>query len=154
MKKGQLLIRCLVLGILVLGLCACGKSATKPGEREVKVSGTKPWIDTGIDVNKGQEIIVRAEGEVYINKKTPCTPNGVKDPNIKPITKLIWRTYNVTSDAMHGALIGKLGQQGKPFLVGKELKFRADSAGRLYLGINDKDMKNNQGAYFAKIAVK
>ena len=159
MKKTQLLVQHLLLGLLIIGLCACEQIASKHGaarsvQQEAKVCSTEQWSDTGIDLEAGQVIIVEAKGEVNINNKTKSTPNGVQDQTVKPIIRLIWKTYNVTPDAKHGALIGKIGETGKPFFVGKSCEFKADSAGRLFLGVNDMDLKNNKGAFQALIAVQ
>jgi len=51
-------------------------------------------------------------------------------------------------------VIAKIGKRGKPFPVGAQHEVKADSKGRLYLGLNDKDLGNNQGHYLAKITVK
>ncbi|MBE9580278.1 MAG: hypothetical protein IMF18_01505 [Proteobacteria bacterium] len=150
MKKTPCVIYQFVLLVVVLGLCGC-QGADKGS---IKVPATTQWTDSGIDVCKGQAISVHATGDVYVNKKIQSGPSGIDDTRVKPLTKLVLRTYNVTSKAKHGALIAKIGKNGKPFPVGAQHEVKADSKGRLYLGLNDKDLGNNQGHYLAKITVK
>ena len=102
---------------------------------------------------KGQVISVQAAGEVYVNKRIHSNPNGIDDPTMKPITKLVLRGYNVMSGAGHVALIGKIDKKGSPFLLGTQGKVKADSAGRLYLGLNDKNPENNRGHYVVRVSV-
>jgi hypothetical protein len=165
--KLRYLVHVFAVGVLVAGLCACkepgvdseGFSFFKPKETKVTVSSTDPWTDTGVDVKKGQKLIIRADGEIKINEKTSSSPDGVNDPALKPdagrnpIRKMVWKVYSVTPDA-HGALIGKVGTEGEPFLVGKECRVAVDWPGRLFLGVNDTDMENNSGTYLARVVVK
>ncbi|MBW1896270.1 MAG: hypothetical protein JRI47_04365 [Deltaproteobacteria bacterium] len=158
MARSRFLILQTLLGVVVFAFCACQQVGEVEkallGKKTVKVSSTEPWIDTGFDLKAAQTVQVKAEGAVFINEDTVSTPNGVDDPKVNAFTKLLWRTKNVMYDAAHGALIGKIGEEGKPFLVGEESTFTAESPGRLYLGVNDKDRKNNQGAYIVKIVLQ
>ena len=158
MERSRFLIFQMLLGVVVFALCACQQVGEMEkallGKKTVKVSSTESWVDTGFDLEAGQTVQIKAHGEVFINEDTVSTPNGVDDPKVNAVTKLLFRAKNVVYDAGHGALIGKIGEEGNPFLVGEEFTFSAESAGRLYLGVNDKDVKNNRGEYVAKIALK
>ena len=150
MKQARCVAYQFLLFAVILGLCGCQEA----GKDSIKVSGTTAWTDSGVDVRKGQLIRVQATGDVYVSKKILSSPNGVDGVTVKPITKLVLRQYNVTSKARHGALIARIGKKGEPFLVGAKGEVKADGSGRLYLGLNDKDLKNNRGEYVVKIAVK
>jgi hypothetical protein len=158
MERSRFIVLHILLGVLVYALCACQQVGEVEkallGKKTVKVSSTEPWTDTDFDLEIGQGLQIRASGEVLINEDTASTPNGVDDPKVNAVTKVLLRARNIIYDAGHGALIGKIGEDGKPFLVGEELTFTAESAGRLYLGVNDNDTKNNQGEYVAKVALK
>ena len=52
------------------------------------------------------------------------------------------------------ALIGRIGTDGRPFLVGAAFRAPAPASGRLFLGINDRDTANNKGAFRATVTVK
>jgi hypothetical protein len=158
MRCSRFLALTVLLGILVFAFCACQKVGEVEkallGKKTVTVSSTEPWVDTGFDLKAGQTVQVKAEGEVYVNEKTVSQPDGVDDPEVNSFTKLMWKAHNVMYGADHGALIGKIGEEGKPFLVGGDATFEAEADGRLYLCVNDKDRKNNQGTYAARISVK
>jgi len=64
------------------------------------------------------------------------------------------RPANVVADANHNALIGKIGTGGRPFFVGQRLEFKAETAGRLFLGVNDTGVNNNSGAYQAQVTIR
>jgi hypothetical protein len=133
----------LVLGASVLALTACSKAVVKV----VKVRATVAWTDTGLDVKLGQRVTITASGELGPNKVTTTGPAGF-------VAKPEWNKYNVLPSAPHMALIGRIGDQGSPFLVGGSLTGDAPADGRLFLGINDRDPLNNLGELQARIALK
>lgn len=131
------------LGVVALSLTACSKPVT----REVKVPGNVGWTDTGVDVKVGQRVVIVAKGEVAADKATRTGPGGFA-------SKPEWKKYNVVADAPHMALIGKVGPTGGPVMVGPALSVDAPVAGRIFLGINDRDTKNNVGAFQVTITVQ
>jgi hypothetical protein len=135
------------LGIAVvatLGLAACGGRGVT---REVMVAGHSAWTDTGLDVQAQRQIIVDASGEVAANPENKATPDGF-------VSKPEWRKYNVVPEAPHMALIARIGESGRGFLVGVAFRGPAPTSGRLYLGINDRDTRNNKGVFKAIVTVK
>ncbi len=56
-------------------------------------------------------------------------------------------------EANHAGLIGRIGESGAPFQVGSRLLSKADTEGRLFLGINDRDVDNNAGEFTATITL-
>lgn len=144
----------IVGGICVLGLL--GLSATMllgrgggGGERtrRVNVAGTQPWTDSGLDLRAGDRVHITATGTVFHNLPTASSagPDGAPDPNL--------RQFNVLADANHAGLLGRLGESGDPFQVGSDSTFAAPTAGRLYLGVNDRGVDNNSGAFVATVEV-
>ncbi len=129
--------------LLVLTVAACSKPVT----RDVVVAGTQSWTDTGLDLVLGNKVIVKAAGEVFANATVSSGPDGVPGhPE--------WAKYNVVPDAQHVALVGKIGEDGTPFLVGAEASFVVKVDGRFFLGPNDKDIRNNRGEFVASITVR
>jgi len=118
------------------------------GTKKITISGTKAWTSTSKIVNSGTTIIISSSGIVMPNGTVKSGPNGV--PNRPDWQK----NYSVIKTANHAGLIGKIGENGKPFLVGKQLKINAKTTGELYLGINDTDLGNNSGAYQVNIIFK
>jgi hypothetical protein len=150
MKDSRGITYGLLLVAVIFGLWGC-QGAAQDG---IKVPGTKAWTDSGVHVKKGQVIRVQATGELHVNKKIRSGPNGLDDMTLKPITKLVFRGYNITSQAVHGALIGKIGKEGTPFPVGKKGEIKAQASGTLFLGVNDRDLQNNRGHYIARVSVR
>ena len=50
-------------------------------------------------------------------------------------------------DELIGALVGKIGSGGTPFLIGSDAAITADTTGELYVVINDNYMDNNSGFF-------
>ncbi|MEE9201415.1 MAG: alkaline phosphatase family protein [Candidatus Brocadiales bacterium] len=49
------------------------------------------------------------------------------------------------------ALIGKIGENGDTFLIGRDSVIEATDSGNVYLGVNDFDVADNRGDFYAKI---
>jgi hypothetical protein len=126
-------------------------------ERTVAVAADAGWVDTGIDVALGETLVLRASGEIDLQKGNPeavCGPEGLDLVTVdQPIP-----------DVNLGALVGKFaqlvashtdegsGQEIKDeifvlFLVGEERVVEAPFKGRLYLGINENVLKDNAGEF-------
>lgn len=133
----------LIASFLMVGLLACAK----PVVREIVVAGDQPWTDTGLDLVLGKRVTVKASGEVFANATVSGGPDGVPG-------RPEWAKYNLVPEAQHVALIGKIGEEGTPFLVGAESSFVVRVDGRLFLGPNDRDTRNNRGAFVATVAVR
>ncbi|MGH9222690.1 MAG: caspase family protein [Acidimicrobiales bacterium] len=118
------------------------------GPKSVVLPGTVLWTDTGVDVRAGQTLEVTATGVVNTavdipNRSSP--PDGIAGEENSE--------NNVVGGTRHAAVIGRIGTNGQPFLVGSSLRRAAPATGRLYLGINDKGVANNSGQFDAKVAV-
>jgi hypothetical protein len=115
----------------------------KPETR--KVEAIKPWQNTGVFLENGQVVSIVASG-----KWSPWPEIGAwsgPEGNI---------TWNVEVPGIPGgALMAKLGYDGKPFKIGAVQTFRAQDYGMLYLAINDpfNYLFNNQGEVEANIYV-
>jgi len=110
--------------------------------RTVDVSLSSNWIDTGVDVRRGERVRVDATGTIYANRSR-ITPAGLSttDPNA-PLPQ-----------APEGALIGVIGNDNdSPILrIGAGSEFVADRDGRLYLTINRGSYTDARGAYNVRI---
>ena len=60
------------------------------------------------------------------------------------------------SDAAFGALVGYIrttdGRTTQPFLIGSQQTFNAPADGRLFLMVNDDNMRDNSGNFRVRIA--
>ena len=166
-------IRIGVVSLTILGWLAGSVVFSQTKSFNLNVTDANVWYDTGIDVNNGCEIlakiknIIRWEDVISINsngewiwcwnsqqmKNGKTLALGIKDNPARPLP-----------DAFGGAIIFKIGINGKPFFIpridgnpGKDYtpqlgvdnysklpgynttlthKFKAENNGRLYVGIN------------------
>ncbi len=124
-----------------------GTPALPPGpSKAVTVDGTRPWTDTGVDVRPGDVVAVTATGEVFAAATISTGPNGLAErPDLAK--------SNVLARENHAALIGRIGANGVPFPVGSDFSSAGLPAGRLYLGINDIGLENNDGEFLAVVRI-
>ncbi|MBI4602025.1 MAG: hypothetical protein HY721_08695 [Planctomycetes bacterium] len=97
------------------------------GAFEVPATSTVPdsWHNTRLNLRSGQRITLTARGEVTVhNYNLTSGPEGT--------TRYSGSTFQ--SFPML-SLVGKIGRNGKPFLVGRELRAKASREGTLYLGV-------------------
>src|SRR5688572_17422373 len=108
-------------------------------ERRVDVTAREPWTDAGIVVRPGQALYFSADGEVRWGRNRRDGAAGERNSPSNPSRPLPERPA--------AALIGRIGEGNDYFFIGAEPgPFRARSAGRLYLGINDDTFTDNTGA--------
>lgn len=110
--------------------------------RTVDVSLGSNWIDTGVDVRRGERVRVDATGTIYAGRSR-ITPVGLgtTDPNA-PLPR-----------AAEGALIGVIGNEpDAPIIeIGAGREFVADRDGRLYLTANRSSYTDARGAFSVRI---
>jgi hypothetical protein len=115
----------------------------KPETR--KVEAIKPWQNTGVFLENGQVVSIVASG-----KWSPWPEIGAWSG---PEGNITWSVE--VPGIPGGALMAKLGHDGKPFKIGSVQTFRAQDYGMLYLAMNDpfEYLFNNQGEVEANIYV-
>ena len=114
---------------------------------QVRVDGTELWTDTGLTVPAGGRISLVAGGEVTHDVAAGLSigPEGI--PNRPEL-------LTPYPDMNHAALIGRVGEVGVAFAVGRQTTVTADGAGRLYLGVNDGGRENNSGFFTVTVDVE
>lgn len=116
-------------------------------EYRVAMPGKGPWIDTGVELQAGQRVLIRAADEICTSERAEhcCGPEGQAAPHPR---------YNLPGFAAlgHGALVGAVGDARFPVQRRRELV--APASGRLRLGVNDSHAHNNRGAYAVHILVQ
>jgi hypothetical protein len=126
-------------------------------ERTVVVPADGGWVDTGIDVGPGEELVFWAFGEISLQRGNPeavCGPGGLDLVTVEqPVPQ-----------ANLGALVGRIAQlvasridpdSGQEirdevfvlFLIGPESAASVPFKGRLYLGVNENVVKDNGGEF-------
>jgi hypothetical protein len=110
--------------------------------RTVDVSLGSNWIDSGIDVKRGERVRVDATGTIYAGRSR-ITPAGLSttDPN-SPLPR-----------AAEGELIAVIGNEyDSPILeIGAGREFVADRDGRLYFTANRGNYTDARGAYNVRV---
>lgn len=113
----------------------------RPGgmrERQVSVSSTTSWTDTGVQVRAGQTIYVDASGQVRWGRDRRDGPAGEKNSPFNQARPLPNRPG--------AALIGRIG--GDIFFIGDgQGPIRVRNGGSLELGINDEFLEDNSGSF-------
>lgn len=131
--------------------------ALPPAELKVVVPAAGGWLDAGMDVAPGEELLFAATGEISLQKGNPeavCGPAGLDLVTVdQPVP-----------GANLGALIGRIsqlvasridedsGQEVRDeifvlFAIGAEARVAVPFKGRLYLGVNENVLKDNGGAF-------
>lgn len=110
--------------------------------RTVDVSLGPNWIDSGVDLRRGERVRIDASGTIYANR-TRITPAGLNttDPNA-PLPR-----------AAEGELIAVIGNDfDSPIIeIGSGREFVADRDGRLYFTINRGSYSDARGSYNVRI---
>jgi hypothetical protein len=107
-------------------------------ERQVNVSATVEWTDTGVQVRSGQTIYFQASGQVRWGRDRRDGPEGENNSPFNQARPLPNRPG--------AALIGRIG--GDIFFIGAgQGPIRVRNSGRLELGINDEYLQDNSGSF-------
>lgn len=171
MTGSDLYKRALAAAIAVLGLAA--SAAVGPGSRgalqaawpqsvkEVVVPAEAGWVDTGVEVAPGDEVLISAYGEISLQRGNPaasCGPEGldvvtvdqpVPDVNLGALIGKVAQLVSVRQDQDTGAEIRD--EIFVVFFVGPERALSAPTKGRLYLGVNENVLKDNGGAFTVRV---
>ena len=76
------------------------------------------------------------------NGKCTSTPSGIACPGGGPMRLGL----------PCQSLLGRIGKDGKPFEVGESAEFTASAPGKFFLGVNDRNVADNTGAWTATIS--
>jgi hypothetical protein len=110
-----------------------------------KVYAYRDWQRIGVQVSSGDTIYIRARGRWLYTPGEYHGPEGHK----------VYRapdTYPIPSIA-GGLLLGRIGDEGSPFVVGRGRTLVADREGALYLRINDDILSDNKGYVRVEVTV-
>jgi hypothetical protein len=116
----------------------------------VNVSATREWTNTNLAIKKGENIWFTVGDYSTVN----CS-NTLQAISASGVPNLLNESTSVPS-ANLCSLIGKIGEDGKPFLVGlTRTPAVAQNSGNLFLGVNDNNFKDNSGALdvFVKVII-
>lgn len=142
----------------VLASAAEGRSVTRT------IRADRAWTDTGVSVQRGRTLHLEAEGSAQmIGLHLRDWFFGLTaDRTVGPSGTYVWPRRDTTHRPFplptmrEGpfpafCLIGKIGEQGQPFYVGARYDGTAPDTGRLWLGVNDDEVRDNHGAFQVSI---
>ncbi len=110
----------------------------------VHVAAGDPWTDTGLTVARGESVLIRATGTIRVGAGATTGPEGLRAATSEATV------YPVAGAAV-GALIGRVGN-GTPFAIGEGTRVvRMPNPGRLLLGVNDDNPRDNNGTFAVTI---
>ena len=139
-------------GTLTRAEVAANSSTTNRGVATtgdfIVVDSSVRWTDTGITVRTGDTLTFDAEGQITLS-------DNRNDIAVAGGTQSARRATNApVANAPAGALIARIGN-GNPVYVGsRRAPIRASASGRLYLGVNDDYLADNQGEYRVTVDVR
>ena len=110
--------------------------------RNVEVGLASNWIDSGVDLRRGERVQVKASGTIVAGRSR-ITPDGLRasDPTA-PLPR-----------AAEGVLIGAIGNDPETPIIelGLGREFVADRDGRLYLTANRGTYTDARGAFMVQV---
>jgi len=115
------------------------------GEAELSLDAAKhgsnsdQWFDTGINVDSQLRLVVQSDGQVDLWPQTPgqymAHPRGFNTPG-------------KGGAYLAGALIGRVGENGRTFLIGERYEGISSEEGRLFLHIVPSPWNNASGGSY------
>jgi hypothetical protein len=124
---------------------------------ELRVEGNVDWTDTGLDVTEGQVVYFRAKGQIRLqlgNPVTYCRPDGynyqsvqqpLQDKNIGALIGKVYLLISVETDEETGEEIRN--ELSETFYIGSANRVTVPMNGRLFLGINENLVADNDGFF-------
>jgi hypothetical protein len=110
----------------------------------IRVPAQQQWTETGFFVQKGTTVAFEASGEVRLSND----PNDVARPAGSVTGR--YAPKAPMPGVLAGALIGRIGNS-PPFGIGNQTRVPMPATGTLFLGVNDDDLKDNQGEFVVVI---
>jgi hypothetical protein len=110
-----------------------------------RIFAYRDWQSVGVRVNPGDMLHIRAEGTWSYTPGEYHGPAGhprYGAPGFYPLPHV-----------PGGALIGRIGEEGEPFYVGKGVNWPVTRSGTLYLRIDDDILSDNEGWVTVEVAV-
>ena len=128
----------------------------------IDIPATSPWFDTGVKCEEGKSAKISATGTWYYeppapDKFGPLDADGYCENPPAGISYHQFKYPPATMpDEWFGSLIGRCGETGSPFFVGKEFQGTFPTTGNLLLQMNDEPtaFSDNSGKLEVTIVVQ
>jgi len=97
------------------------------------------WVDSGFAIEANQPITITAYGQAITAPVKIYSSGSVSGPDgqFSICPNFEGAPPCAMENAPYGALVGKIGVDGEPFLIGSNFEFTPASSGDLYLAVND-----------------
>lgn len=105
----------------------------------IRVPASSSWVATGITVRKGEIVTFEATGEVRLSNDASDRAQAAGTSRTAGLAPL--------PSVNAGALIGRVGGNGRPFGIGDQASVPMPEAGMLYLAVNDDERADNSGEF-------
>ncbi len=137
--------------VILMGLSGLllNKGALKPQSQgalaQPRIYAYRDWQSTGVQVQRGDRLYLRARGEWLYTPDEFHGPEGharYPAPDFYPVPYV-----------QGGILIGRYGEDGTPFVVGRGGNYTVINSGMLYMRINDDVLSDNRGYVEVEITV-
>lgn len=134
--------------LLLLACVSLSQAPAAPAAQTFRVSAEQGWMDTGVDVVQGQPLRLHAEGQARLfawrwlgPEGTYLWPKRYQAQGAFPLPTM------AEGPAPAFCLLGRIGADGAPFVVGRHYEGAAPASGRLWLGLNDDRLAGNKGHF-------
>jgi hypothetical protein len=149
MKKSIVLV--LLALLAAIGWCTVPR-AEKDGLVQqdelfkIRIYAYRDWQSTGVRVHEGDLVSIRAKGTWSYTPDEYHGPEGhgrYSSPSFYPVPGV-----------PGGALIGRIGMDGRLLYVGRGISWRAIGDGQVYLRIDDDILSDNEGFVEIQVTVE
>lgn len=112
--------------------------------KTVILQADERWINTNIILKNNKTVLFSITGSIIVKGELKVFQYGELNVTFNRKKQLPTQPT--------GAVIAKIGEDGIPFYVGANLApFQVKKGGKLYIGINDSNFKDNSGSFTVKI---
>jgi hypothetical protein len=130
--------------VLARPTSAVATSGTAAPGGGTAVPANQQWTATGLTVSRGETLTFNTTGQVQLSGDANDVASAAGSNSGRYLTNA------PLPRALAGALIGRIGN-GQPFGIGNQTSIQAPAAGQLFLGVNDRDVQDNQGEFRVEI---
>ncbi len=148
MKRAWIIVSVAVIVLCVVGIALARRGLGPMQQSDLsqpRIYAYRDWQSVGVQVNQGNIIRIRAQGTWLYTPGEYHGPEGhhkYRAPNTYPINAIAG-----------GVLLGRIGENGNLFIVGRGGTFYAERSGSLCLRINDDILSDNEGFVTVEVSV-
>jgi len=111
-------------------------------EKRITIAANEAWTETAMQVKRGQEVWITANGQSNLGALGYSGPDGISTNDPK----------TPSANCQTGAIVARLGKD--VICINAENHFTASADGWLALGLNESNFSDNSGGPVAKVVVR